>query len=91
VTDERSKSKLAKTAAVCAAGLGISVGLCGANFVLYGVTERTMGNLSGILIVTGWIELLGIVSFAFALLSVGIVAGLRAVHQAVISKSRKTD
>jgi hypothetical protein len=71
------KSELAKWAAVLAAVLGISIGLCGINYVADISVSSSLANT--ILAVTGAIELVGIIGSILGLILVAIIAIARSL------------
>lgn len=75
------KTGLARLATIFATGFGISLGLCGVNFVA--VTSGLSGRpqLSNLLFITAWIELAGMAICAFGLLAVGIIALVDSVRR----------
>ncbi len=72
---EKNKTGLAKAATICAITLGISLGLCGLNFVGFaGASSRRIDWLVPVLGITGYIEIAGIVFSTLGLLFVGTLA-----------------
>ncbi|MDP9050981.1 MAG: hypothetical protein M3O31_09730 [Acidobacteriota bacterium] len=71
-----NKSGLAKALAILATVLGISLGLCGANYAVMIVTHSA---IDGFLVTTGMVELIGILGSIIGLIVVAIIAIVRSL------------
>jgi len=70
---------LAKAVAILAVGLGISIGLCGLNFI----AVTTLKGDNSVLIVTAYLELAGMIICAAGLMIVAIIAVSRMIAKAL--------
>jgi hypothetical protein len=81
MSEAERKSGLAKTGAFFAVGFGVSLGLCGANYV---ADQLATGDRIGqFLMNTGIIELAGMVVFGAGLVVVGMFAICRLIYRAL--------
>ena len=75
----QNRAGLAKAAAIFASVLLISIGLCEANFLAFGIVSYE-SRLGGLLIVTGIVELIAMIVGAGGLAAVAVRALGRWIH-----------
>ena len=81
-----NKTGLAKAAAILATAFGVSLGLCGANFIAVisfapTIGPNWQGPIGNILTVTAWAELAAMGLSATGLVIVGVMAAVRTLSK----------